>query len=198
MAGDSTDINGLILDQLRKINEEVRRMPKLEAQTEAMRDATQQLECAMRETTAGLRMQAEAHSKLIGELQLDVHRSIAAVTMISNDMHGLMSRVKDLEGQVRASFMQQQALARDVREVGDRESVPALTKHLDDYQMIKNTVETLEKGVQDLLEKLEEFLEFLPWLRGLRWFLRILFYALATAAVAGLLWLFGNALLGML
>lgn len=157
---DSTDINSLILDQLRKINEEVRRMPKLEAQTEAMRDATQQLEVAMRETTAGLRMQGEAHGKLIGELQLQVHQAVAGMAAMSGDMQGLMARVKDLERQVQALFTQQQTVSREARETGEC---------LSDYQEIKGQVKTLSAAVQTLVDEVKVLLDYVPWLRVLKY-----------------------------
>lgn len=157
-----SDINDLILDQLRKINEEVRRMPKIEARVEAMRDATQQLETAMRETTAGLRMQGEAHSKLIGELQLQVHQAVAALTAVSGDMQGLAARVKDLERQVQALFMQQQTLSRETRETDEC---------LSDYHDIKSQVKTLSEIVQTLVEQMKTMLDYAPWLRVLKYFL---------------------------
>jgi len=157
-----SDVSELILDQLRKINEEVRRMPKLEARVEAMRDATQQLETAMRETTAGLRMQGEAHSKLIGELQLQVHQAVAALTAVSGDMQGLSARVKDLERQVQALFTQQQTLSRETRETDEC---------LSDYQDIKGQVKTLSEIVQTLVEQMKVMLDYTPWLRVLKYFL---------------------------
>ncbi|MBN2391658.1 MAG: hypothetical protein JXR84_13115 [Anaerolineae bacterium] len=156
------DINDLILDQLRKINEEVRRMPKIEARVEAMRDATQQLETAMRETTAGLRMQGEAHSKMISELQLQVHQAVAALTAVSGDMQELTARVKDLERQVQALFTQQQTLSRETRETDEC---------LSDYHDIKSQVKTLSEVVQTLVEQMKVVLDYIPWLRVLKYFL---------------------------
>lgn len=159
---DSTDRDGLILAQLREINEDVRRIPKIEARVEAMRDATQQLETAMRETTAGLRMQGEAHSKLIGELQLQVHQAVAAMAAISGDMQGLSARVKDLERQVQALFTQQQTLSRETRETDEC---------LSDYKDIKGQVKTLSEVVQTLVEQMKVMLDYIPWLRAVKYFL---------------------------
>lgn len=194
MTDEKGDIQQLILKQLEQINAEVRHIPKMQAQVDAMKGATQQLEMAMRETTAGLRTQAEAHGKIIDELRLQVHQSIASMMGLSNDVQSLLSRVTDLEKQTTAAFQQQLQLARDVREA-------ACFPDPVEYKALKDDVATLPdlradvSRVGEAVKKIDEEVEkHAPWLNGIEWFLRILFYALASAAVVGLLWLLGNAL----
>lgn len=181
----------LILAELREIKGEVRLIPKLQAQVDAALGATRQLDTAMRESTAALQTQATAHSKLLDELRLQVHQTTAAMMGISNDLQKLTPRVVDLEKQVVASFSQQQQLARDVREL-------ACFPDRDEYAAMQDGVESLTEslpGLQEDVGKLQGFVKVHePWLNGVEWFLRILFYALASAAVVGLLWLLGKAL----
>lgn len=180
------DIQSLILSQLKQIVTDVHEIPKMQAQIDAMKGATQQLETAMRETTAGLRTQGEAHGKIIDELRLQVHQSLSAMMAISNDVQGLTGRVKDLEKQTTATFQQQMQLARDVRDTAINP---------DEYDGLKHEVETTLPKLRETISGIQnEMDENRPWLTGVKWFLRILFYALASSSVAGLLWLLGRAL----
>lgn len=182
-----SDEQSVILSELREIKGEVRLIPRLQAQVEAALGATRQLDTAMRESTAALQTQATAHSKLLDELRLQVHQTTVAMMGVSNDVQQLTPRVVDLEKQAQAAFSQQQQLARDVREMGcfpDRE----------EYEDLQVEVETLP-GLREDVGKLQGFVKVHePWLNGVEWFLRILFYALASASVVGILWLLGMAL----
>ncbi len=177
------DVNKMILSELHEIKTEVRYIPKLQAQVDSMQGATQQLDLAMRESTAALQMQATAHSKLLDEFRLQLHQTAAAMMGISNDVQSLMMRVRDLEKQVTASYQQQQQLARDVRDAAcfpDPEEYKALKKEVDTIPALRDDVKDIKKHT--------------PWLVGVEWFLRLLFLALAGTAVTGLLWLLGKAL----
>lgn len=194
----------LILSQLNQIVTDVRGLPKLEARMDSLQGSTQQLETAMRETTAALQTQSIAHSKLIDELRLQLHQSVSAMMGISNDVQSLMQRVKDLEKQITALFQQQMQLSKDTREI-----TPAFSKHLDEYNIMCAVLRDIPERVQSIEADLEkrvdpetlraivnEINDNRSWMNGIKWFLRILFYALASAAVLGLLWLLGKALTG--
>ena len=187
MSEESVDVQRMILAELREIKTEVRLIPKLQAQVDSMRGATQQLETAMRESTAALQTQSTAHGKLLDELRLQQHQSTAAMMGISNDVQALIPRVRDLEKQAVASFQQQQQLAKDVREA-------AHFPDPDEYKRLKDEVDTVPDLRADVGKIDEEMKKHIPWLNGIEWFLRILFYALASAAVVGLLWVLGLAL----
>lgn len=187
MPVDVQDVQQLILTELHEIKAEVRHMPRMQAQMDAMKGATQMLDTAMRETTAGLRMQGEAHGQVIDELRLQVHQSISSMMGISNDVQSLMSRMRDMEKQVTASFQQQQQLAKDVR-------AASCFPDPDEYKALKAEVDTLPVLRADVIKIGDEVKKHVPWLNGIEWFLRILFYALASSAVIGLLWLLGMAL----
>jgi uncharacterized coiled-coil protein SlyX len=183
MGEETIDVPRMILAELREIKGEVRLIPKLQAQVDALRASTQQLDTAMRESTAALQTQATAHNKIIDELRLQVHQSTAAMMGISNDVQSLTARMKDVEKQSAAAFQQQMQLARDVR---DAAGFP----DPEEYKSLQEAVATLPELREDVgIIKIH-----LPWLNGIEWFLRILLYALASAAVVGLLWLLGRAL----
>ncbi len=194
MSEDSVDVQKMILAELREIKTEVRLIPKLQAQVDSMRGATQQLETAMRESTAALQLQSTAHGKLLDELRLQQHQVTAAMMGISNDLQSLIPRVRDLEKQATASFQQQQQLAKAVREA-------ACFPDPEEYRRLKADVDTLPDLRADIV-KLDveidqidaEVKRHIPWLNGIEWFLRILFYLLAVAAAGGFLWLLGKAL----
>lgn len=188
---EESDIQQMILSELREIKGEVRHIPRLQAQVDSMRGATNQLETAMRETTSALQMQATAHSKLLDELRLQVHQTTAAMMGLSNDVQALMTRVKDVEKQTSASFQQQLQLARDVR---DASCFP----DPEEYKSLKVEVDTLPTLREDVQGVKGELAVHRPWLMGIEWFLRILFYALALVGVAGLLWLLGQGLVNAL
>lgn len=187
MNEESVDVQKMILAELREIKTEVRLIPKLQAQVDSMRGATQQLETAMRESTAALQLQSTAHGKLLDELRLQQHQVTAAMMGISNDLQSLIPRVRDLEKQAAASFQQQQQLAKDVREA-------SCFPDPEEYRALKVEVGTLPALRADVGKIGEEVKKHIPWLNGIEWFLRILFYALASSAVVGLLWLLGKAL----
>lgn len=187
MGEESVDVQKMILAELREIKGEVRLIPKLQAQVDAMKAATQQLDTSMRESTAALQTQATAHSRIIDELRLQVHQSIASMMGISNDVQSLMTRMKDVEKQTTAAFQQQLQLAKEVREAAcfpDRE----------EYESLRAKVAILPALRKNVGKIGNEVKKHIPWLNGIEWFLRILFYALASAAVAGVLWLLGKAL----
>lgn len=183
MSDEAIDVQKMILAELREIKGEVRLIPKLQAQVDAMKAATQQLDSSMRESTAALQTQATAHSRIIDELRLQVHQSTAAMMGISNDVQSLMTRVKDVEKQTAAAFQQQLQLAKDVRE-------SSCFPDPEEYRALKSDVATLPA----LQEDVGTLKKHLPWLNGIETFLKMLLLALAGTAVTGLLWLLGQAL----
>ncbi len=211
MVDSTKESQVMILDKLREISAEVKCIPRIEARVDAMKGATQQLEMAMRETTAGLRTQAEAHEKLLSKLTLDVHQLMASMMGISNDVQSLAQRVKDLEKQTQVAFQQQMQLAKDIREIGERSPVEQFDRHIIEYRNLRQQVEIIYARVDEIETRVETFVDpdilipvvdevqqHGPWLRGIIWFLRVLLGLLATAAAGGLLWLLGQALLGLL
>lgn len=204
MSDEAIDVQKMILGELREIKSEVRHIPKLQAQVDSLSGATHQLETAMRETTAALQTQASAHSKIIDELRLQVHQSISSMMGISNDVQSLMTRVKDIEKQTAAAFQQQLQLAKDVREASgfpdpkeyqalkaEVDTLPTLRDDVKDLKILKTEVDTLPT----LRDDVKDLKKHTPWLVGIEWFLRILFCAMAGAAVAGLLLLLGQSLI---
>jgi uncharacterized coiled-coil protein SlyX len=179
MTGEELDVSKLILSELKEIKGEVRYIPKLQAQVDSATGATRQLETAMRETTAALQMQATAQGKLLDELRLQVHQAVSAMMGISNDVQSLIGRVRELEKQAQASFSQQQVLARQVREMDERDHGPVLDAHLDDYREIKAQVSALAVVVDKLAKQLGCVVEYMPFIRAWKYFV----YTLGAAAV---------------
>lgn len=178
---NTRDVQALILDQLRSISAEVKPIPQLQAKLDALDKST-------REMVAELRARDESHAHAIEDMRLRQSEILAALAGVSSTLTEQKTtiadqerRVQKAEEQVRAMFDTKLETGRRLRDIGEK--VDALSAKM----------ETLVDPAE-LHELAQEVEDNHPWMNGIKWFLRILFGLLATAAAVALLWLLAQGI----
>jgi chromosome segregation ATPase len=182
------DMQRLLLDQVRGIAADIKCIPQLQAKLDALDQGSHAIGDELRARDHTQQQAVELLRQEMAELRLDQHKMMAALAGISSTLSEQKSnlydqerRLQKAEEQVRATFDSQLETSRRLR--GITAQADTLTAKVD--ALIDPA--TLQKLV-------EESTENRPWLHGLKWFLRILFGLLATAAAVGLLLLLASAI----
>jgi len=179
----------LILEQLRDITGEVKPIPQLQSKIGALDDKIGALDEAMREMASDLRTRDYSQQQAIDALHLQQSETMAAIAGISSSLNDLKfsqseqcQRLGVLEGQVKASFDAQLQQGWRLREMEER------------VDTVDKKVETIvdPAAVQKVIDEVEEKR---PWLSGIIWFLKIIFYMAATAAAGAVLYLVAEAII---
>lgn len=173
---DGNNVQTLILNQLRSISEEVKRIPELQARLNALDEST-------RAVIAELRTRDQAQQQALDDLRSRNAETMAAVAGVSATLaeqkytlQDLCKRLAAVETQVKATFDGQLQVGRRLREVE-----------------AKTATLVEPAALQALLDEIEGNR---PWLNGIKWFLRVVFGLAATALGGGLLWLLAQSILG--
>ena len=175
------DVQRMLLDQVRAIAAEVKPIPQLQAKIDTLDKST-------REMVVELRARDESQARAIEDMRLRLSETLAALAGVSStlsdqksDLRDQGQRLQKAEEQIKATFDAQLETSRRLRDIAMK--VDALSAKMD----------TLIDPAT--LQKLAEEVDTnRPWMNGIKWFLRILFGLLATAAAVGLLLLLANGI----
>ena len=172
-----------ISKQLDSIHENLKVLPKLEAQVENLALTTKELGSALQVSTAELRSRDIAHAEELSNLKLlvsQINLGLSGVSTTVSDLKlELLHRVSDLEKQVKALFD-------NMLRHGDR-----VGKLNDRVTAVETSIKKLEEcsSTAEILAKLNEFInQWTPWLKALKWALTIAGGILVTAITGAIIW----------
>lgn len=178
--------------QLDSLQENLKVLPRLEAQVEVLAGTTHELSISLQANTTELRARDATQAEELSNLKLLVSQITAGLgglsTTVADLKVELSKRVSDLEKQVKALFD-------TILRHGDR--VSKLDDKVTGIAERVNALETAPKDCKriDAIEAeakiTKEFIiNWTPWLKGLKWALTIAGGILVTAAVGAIIWAF--------
>lgn len=169
--------------QLDSLQENLKVLPRLEAQVEVLAGTTHELSISLQANTTELRARDATQAEELSNLKLLVSQITAGLgglsTTVADLKVELSKRVSDLEKQVKALF-------------------DTILRHGDRVSKLDDRVKALETASKDCkrIDAIEaeaaatkEFIiNWTPWLKGLKWALTIVGGMLVTALFAAIIW----------
>jgi chromosome segregation ATPase len=172
-----------ISKQLDSIQDNLKVLPRLEAQVEVLASTTKDLSSALHTSTTELRARDTLQAEELSNLKLLVSQINAGIgglsTTVADLKIELSRRVTDLEKQVKALFD-------TILRHGDR--VSKLDERVTALEKSRNDCKRLDAVEADTAAAKEFSIQWTPWLRGLKWALTIIGGILVTTLFGAIIW----------